>query len=757
MERKIFITLTILFVIISITSTIFLSLKTTEVIKITRTRMVGKAVSGYLSMCLDVPPPVLDPIGDLNATIREPFSFKVNATSPSNRTVYYFDNATFFEIDNSTGWINFTPTTEDIGIYFVKISATHNICYGIEDNETINFSIAGNVAPEWNESETYDFDLTEDNLTYLNISGYVTDDDNDSINFSASPSNFPSFNLTLDGIINFTPIDEDVGFHSFNITATDGIFNVPHIFNFSVANINDMPILDYIPTPQYSCEDAVFYYDANASDDDLLIPNTTEKLYFYNSPVTLFIINEDTGEIIFEPSNNDVGNHTTEIYVTDEENYTSQDVDFVVIPVNDEPLFDPVLSPQTVRVNQTLYFICTAYDEEDGSNADGNLTFNSSFEGNVTVFEVNETTGVVNYTAQDNETGNYNVTICATDQGIPEPENSSFCGNNHFPKTDCDTFTLSVLEVNNPPEIISYYPNNTETLIIEETESIYFNVSATDPDNTTLTIYWYANNILKDSHFGDEDEYTFSTTYGDAGDYIIMVVATDGEDNDSVSWNVTVLPKELPVTPSGAAGGGERLCKEMWRCTMWAECQNISELLDFLPAGHYKYWADKCSRLMIGEKISFWQCGIQTRSCVDFAKCNTFAEKPSELMACVLVPPPSCFDKIRNCHHGACEILVDCGGPCKPCPIQVVPPRYKPRILYCGDKICHITEIFTCLEDCYMFWILWVVALSLILIIVIKVRQSKKKKKTRRVKEKEKVEKKVEKTRGKEKNKRIRE
>ncbi|MBN2014343.1 MAG: right-handed parallel beta-helix repeat-containing protein [Candidatus Altiarchaeota archaeon] len=31
-------------------------------------------------------------------------------------------------------------------------------------------------------------------------------------------------------------------------------------------------------------------------------------------------------------------------------------------------------------------------------------------------------------------------------------------------------------------------------------------------------------------------------------------------------------------------------------------------------------------------------------------------------------PVPSCFDGILNCHDGACEKEMDCGGPCKPCP-----------------------------------------------------------------------------------------
>jgi len=31
-------------------------------------------------------------------------------------------------------------------------------------------------------------------------------------------------------------------------------------------------------------------------------------------------------------------------------------------------------------------------------------------------------------------------------------------------------------------------------------------------------------------------------------------------------------------------------------------------------------------------------------------------------------PKKSCFDGIKNCHHGSCEEGIDCGGPCLPCP-----------------------------------------------------------------------------------------
>ncbi|MEM7824340.1 MAG: hypothetical protein QW227_03140, partial [Candidatus Aenigmatarchaeota archaeon] len=86
---------------------------------------------------------------------------------------------------------------------------------------------------------------------------------------------------------------------------------------------------------------------------------------------------------------------------------------------------------------------------------------------------------------------------------------------------------------------------------------------------------------------------------------------------------------------------------------------------------------------------------------------------------------PSCNDNIKNCHHGSCEILPDCGGPCPPCPTcndgiknchkdgsceegidcggpcPVCVNPEKPYIA-CGDGICAENELFTCIKDCYL-------------------------------------------------------
>ena len=42
--------------------------------------------------------------------------------------------------------------------------------------------------------------------------------------------------------------------------------------------------------------------------------------------------------------------------------------------------------------------------------------------------------------------------------------------------------------------------------------------------------------------------------------------------------------------------------------------------------------------------------------------------RPSGTRVCYFTENPNCRDGITNCHDGACELLVDCGGPCSPCP-----------------------------------------------------------------------------------------
>ncbi|MCD6464360.1 hypothetical protein J7L02_02435, partial [Candidatus Woesearchaeota archaeon] len=74
------------------------------------------------------------------------------------------------------------------------------------------------------------------------------------------------------------------------------------------------------------------------------------------------------------------------------------------------------------------------------------------------------------------------------------------------------------------------------------------------------------------------------------------------------------------------------VCEENWDCTPWSECQPD---------------------------------GFMYRNCTDLNHCGTTRYKPAEKKPCKY--EGNCSDGIKNCHDGACEEGIDCGGPCPPC------------------------------------------------------------------------------------------
>ncbi len=706
-KRKVFLlSLIIIAIIFSILGSIYTTVKVSNILK--ESKISSKVIQANIQVCLDVAPPVMDPIGDLTAYINRSFAFKVNATSPSNRTIYFFDNTTLFDINISNGWINFTPTDQQFGGYSVRIWSTHNIC-GLNTSESILLTIETNHAPIWSDDTPVNQNVTEDSPYFLNLSPYVSDPDNDILYFFSnnSYSEFPSFNLTIQGILNFTADDIDVGVHAVKMNASDLQLYATKNFSFNVINVNEPPIMIPFPSEFDLCEDDVFYYMIDATDEDLNIPNSPEQLFFYDdSP--MFVINEQNGEIIFIPEPEYAGHNPTRIYASDEEELGYQDTDFYIIPINDQPILDGI-SAKTVWVNETLNFIANAFDEEDGRNNDGNLTFTD----NTDLFDINSTTGRVRFTPYDEQVGTYNISICVEDKGIPQPENYSLCGDySYLPKISCQNFSLTVTLENRPPVITSYIPIDLKQEI-EETESILFIITKEDPDGTIPTTYWFKNDELVNWTY---DAWLFETTYGDAGFYVIKVEISDGLLNDSMEWNVTVNPKQPEEPPSGGGGGGgEVQCNEIWTCSDWFDCTNFSKIYLNLSEKSKEAWYDLWRTGCEERNIPLDICGIQIRYCKDMQNCSPLLKKLTDFVSCRLIPPPSCEDGIRNCHHGSCELLTDCGGPCNSCPQELTKIEY-PRT-NCGDNRCDLNEIFSC-PDCLLFWLFCLALIILILAII---------------------------------------
>lgn len=268
--------------------------------------------------------PVLNPIGPLEATEDEIFSFIVFAIDIDiGDSLTFYDDSELFDINSTTGNITVIPDNDDVETYTINISVMDS--NGSVDFEIILFKVINTNNPPTIthiESQT----LTEDLPFTMAVVAYDIDT-SDSLTFL---DNTTLFDINpISGIITFSPTNDDVGIHSINISVRDenGSFAY-QIITFSVINVNDPPSIE--PIGELTAEEGKqFNYQVTASDidkgDTITFSDNTE----------LFDIDPNTGEISFIPSEKDAGMHQVIITVTDG-NGDSNQITFTITVVGNE-------------------------------------------------------------------------------------------------------------------------------------------------------------------------------------------------------------------------------------------------------------------------------------------------------------------------------------------------------------------------------------------------------------------------------------
>jgi hypothetical protein len=599
-------------------------------------KATGKTTQGSISVCIDALP-TFPVIGNFTIYTDILFDHYVIAyDAVEGDIVYFYDNTTLFDIGLLTGRILFTPNSTSIGTHYVDITVTDNQCTGVFLNETQTFKME--ILPATLTLDTIpELTAIEDSLFYYdaNATNGVTP-----YNFTSNETWFVINNQT--GIISFTPNNSYVGTHRVIVEVRDNASaSDSQEVIFTITNTNDAPRLDMkenktrnLMPNQTMMENSLFYYDVNATDDDLDVPNSTEVLYFQeNTP--MFVINENTGVIYFTANEPYFGNITFDLSVSDGEVVDTQKVTFEIFWVNDMPN----LTTETVFTHYyadgNFSYDMTGSDEEDGGESSGNLTF----WGNSTSLGVGRTNGnlTLNITSSDlGSTYRFNVSLNDTLGGITSKE-----------------IAITIVNTNRAPIISAYTPTSL-SFTISETDTKQFTTVAYDPDGTTPVMSWYIDNS---SQGITSQDFTYSTNYASAGVHNITVFASDGLLATAVTWTVTVLNAEPPPTPQpttggvsggGGGGGAPRVCKPMWVCEDWSRCFKSNLSTACLKTG-----------------IRGYECGMESRKCTDINKCGLEKEKPEESKACIYISSPSCFDGVKN--NG--EFGIDCGGNCvKPCP-----------------------------------------------------------------------------------------
>lgn len=465
---------------------------------------------------------------------------------------------------------------------------------------------------------------------------------------------------------------------------------------FFISVPNSAPAVNNLQGQQYACEGTSFfsYFNATDIDEDVLTVGITPNNPFFVTPTRTNGGVMNTSILIFSGTlgKSHLGNYTETVDVSDAQYTDSRQTNISVIEINNAPSVSSI-GVQTVWThgeNNTFYKEVAVSDTESGNATSGNFTFNLTFLTGTAFFNISNI-GVMNVSPNSTQVGVYNLSVCATDRALQNIHpNISLCGQTGSNQTACVNFSLTVTNQNRAPEILNFYPNSSN-FSATGSDALLFNATVKDADGTITDAYWYVDDVFKEKDNGTlMPSFSYSFGCGISGERKVEVEATDGLLNATQQWNVSVAGFACPSGAAVGGGGGgagveSKVCESLWGCGDWNICQSlnstvsasssstssslasgagariyslISNVSDFINKG--------CIAFGFGAEV----CGFQPRTCVDVKNCSVVEEnktKPSEIQACYYSSAPSCFDRIKNCHDGKCEVLIDCGGPCAAC------------------------------------------------------------------------------------------
>ena len=332
----------------------------------------------FMSCIVEAAAPVLDNIiTPQNLTQDRAYSYVIGATDPEGGDLVFSDDTGNFDIsayNTTAGIISFTPDSSLVGSFIAVILVRDS--ENLVDAQAVNFTVNGlptllnisNMNVTVGELFTYDIDAndTEDgtNLNFVDDSSLFVIDINT-------------------GIISFTPNWGQLGLYTINISVNDS--KDVRISDTFVLAINDpVNISSGFPVSN-ATEDQVF--SINLTE---YVNNSIGALTFSNNQSDLLTIDADTGVVNFTVTNNTAGYHYINVTVQDLYGLNDSGIwTLNVTEVNDAPNF-------TVIVNQTAIVYRSFQLIVNGSDEEGDAIY---YYDNTDLFDINETSGVINFTA----------------------------------------------------------------------------------------------------------------------------------------------------------------------------------------------------------------------------------------------------------------------------------------------------------------------------------------------------------------------
>ena len=351
---------------------------------------------------------------------------------------------------------------------------------------------------------------------------YVSDADNGDSEISWSYSGNTKINVNINAathVANLTSAANWTGQETIIFTATDpDSLTDSYEVVVTVHPINDPPNMTRLSNLNL-IEDKTYIMNLTANISDVDVGDSVDNLIVYENSSHAAVNGKTITFNYLTPINEDV-----KITVSDYESNVSQVVSVTVAAVNDAPKFSDGDKTKIFKTTQggSIAYQFSAADEENDP-----ITYST----NNTLISINPSTGALSYTAPATFLGTFYVEIMASDD---KGKNYSLVK------------SITVDNENFAPTITSFTPEDLET----ELEAGYeyeFKYTANDPDNDPLSTAWYLNGTLKSTN----DTFVYFPSDSDIGKHALILTISDGLLNDSLTWNITVIPKNnAPVLKS---------------------------------------------------------------------------------------------------------------------------------------------------------------------------------------------------------------
>ncbi|MFO8052279.1 MAG: right-handed parallel beta-helix repeat-containing protein [Thermoplasmatota archaeon] len=417
-------------------------------------------------------------------------------------------NSTFLTIDPKRGSLEGLPTNSDVGSWWVNVSVSDG--NGGRDWSNFTLSVLNvNDAPVINTSNLQS--ALEDSEYRADYDAFDIDPTGDTLIWSVrTNSDFLSMDPTS-GVLNGTPDNGDVGQYWVNVTVTDGNGGMDWTnFTLTVVNVNDRPVITSIP-PTIATEDLQYYFQMEAYDVD----PTMDDLVWSMDTNASFLSVTRSGNISGIPLNEHVGTWLVNVSVTDgnggEDHHSFQ---LTVENTNDAP---SIYTDPLNRVDEDeLYSVTFSALDVDPTND----TLTWSLETDAEFLSIVPGTGRLSGVPENRDVGEWRVNVTVVDgKG----------------GSDSLTYTLWVINTNDPPEIVT---TNIETVLEDEIYSVDY--QAVDVDPTEDTVEW---DLSTDAPFLSMGRRSGSLSGNPGnehvGEWTVNISVTD--DNGGISWTVFIL------------------------------------------------------------------------------------------------------------------------------------------------------------------------------------------------------------------------